>query len=144
LRERGVSPESWVQLDYLLNVPEGAHRFVLERLRTGPRLRSGPELVRALRWLEEVRTLAVRTPLLKRCLRVSPIDTGGLRKYLTSDIHDPVIRAHWEAFNTILAYQHLAQLKNAGEAVYNWIQAFVFQTYRRHLLVLYTGNTHHA
>jgi hypothetical protein len=36
-----------------------------------------------------------------------------------------VIRAQWEAFNTILAYPHLAQLKKTGEAVYNWIQAFI-------------------
>jgi len=59
LLERGLSPEIRVRLDNLLNVPEGARRSVLERLRIGPRLRSGPELVRALCRLEEVRTLSL-------------------------------------------------------------------------------------
>ncbi len=55
---RGLTPERQVQLDTLLHVPAGQRRSMLDRLRTGPTLRSAPELVRALRRLEEVRTLS--------------------------------------------------------------------------------------
>ena len=40
-------------------MPEGQRRSTLDRLRTGPTLRSAPKLVRALRRLEEVRTLGL-------------------------------------------------------------------------------------
>jgi TnpA family transposase len=56
---RGLSPERQARLDTLLKVPEGQRRSALDRLRTGPTLRSAPELVRALRRLEEVRTLGL-------------------------------------------------------------------------------------
>jgi Domain of unknown function (DUF4158) len=56
---RGLTPERRAQLDTLLHVPEGQRRSTLDRLRTGPTLRSAPELVRALRLLEEVRTLGL-------------------------------------------------------------------------------------
>ena len=56
---RGLTPERQVQLDTLLHVPEGQRRSTLDRLRTGLTLRSAPELVRALRRLEEVRTLGL-------------------------------------------------------------------------------------
>jgi len=56
---RSLTPECQAQLDTLLHVPAGQRRSTLDRLRTGPTLRSAPELVRALRRLEEVRTLGL-------------------------------------------------------------------------------------
>ncbi len=53
----GLDEAARVRLEGLLDVPEEASRSLLDRLRSGPIRRSGPELVRALERLEEVRAL---------------------------------------------------------------------------------------
>jgi hypothetical protein len=59
LLSRGLSPEGKSKLERLLTVPDGGHHSLLERLRKGPFRRSAPELVRALRRIEDVRTLGI-------------------------------------------------------------------------------------
>jgi TnpA family transposase len=66
---RSLTPERQAQLDTLLHVPEGQRRSTLDRLRTGPTLRSAPALVRALRRLEEVRTLGLGVSVPARAQR---------------------------------------------------------------------------
>ena len=48
-----------VNLNALLTMPEGGHHSLLDRLRKGPFRRSAPELVRALRRIEETRALGL-------------------------------------------------------------------------------------
>ena len=66
---RGLTPESHDRLDGLFLTPEGERRSRLDRLRTGPTRRSGPELVRALRRLDEVRNLAIDVSISSRLPR---------------------------------------------------------------------------
>ena len=54
-----LSPEAKARLDTLLITPDGGHQSLLDRLRKGPFRRSAPELVRALRRIDEVRALEV-------------------------------------------------------------------------------------
>lgn len=54
-----LSPEAKTRLDALLITPDGGHQSLLDRLRKGPFRRSAPELVRALRRIDEVRALEV-------------------------------------------------------------------------------------
>lgn len=56
---QGVPPEVKAKLETLLKVPDGGHQSLLDRLRKGPFRRSAPELVRALRRIDEVRALEV-------------------------------------------------------------------------------------
>ncbi len=56
---RGLDPDARAKLEGLLDVPEGGTRSPLDRLRSGPTRRSGPELVRALERLEEIRALGI-------------------------------------------------------------------------------------
>jgi TnpA family transposase len=66
---RGLTPQSQAGLETLLTVPEGQRTSVLERLRTGPTLRSAAELVRAFRRLDEVRALGMDIPVSPRLPR---------------------------------------------------------------------------
>lgn len=59
----GLTPESLARVESLLAVPPGGRTSLLDRLRNGPTLRSVPELVRAVRRLEEVRSLGINLPL---------------------------------------------------------------------------------
>src|SRR5215813_12129905 len=59
LLSRGLSPTVKSQLEALLTVPADGHLSLLERLRRGPFHRSAPELVRALRRVEEIRALGL-------------------------------------------------------------------------------------
>jgi hypothetical protein len=59
LLSRGLSQEVKTKLETLLSVPDGGHHSLLDRLRKGPFRRSAPELVRALRRIEDVRTLGL-------------------------------------------------------------------------------------
>ena len=56
---QGLSPEVKTKLETLLTVPDSGHHSLLDRLRKGPFRRSTPELVRALRRIEDVRTLGL-------------------------------------------------------------------------------------
>ncbi|MGA2402176.1 MAG: Tn3 family transposase, partial [Syntrophobacteraceae bacterium] len=56
---RDVSPATKQKLDALLAVPDNGHQSFLDRLRKGPFRRSAPELVRALKRLEDVRSLGI-------------------------------------------------------------------------------------
>src|SRR6185503_14921272 len=56
---RGVSPAVQQRLLALLTVPQEGHHSLLDRLRKGPFRRSAPELVRALRRIEEIRALGL-------------------------------------------------------------------------------------
>jgi TnpA family transposase len=55
----GLTSQSNARLDELLTVAPGERRSQLDRLRTGPTRRSMPELIRALRRVEDIRNLAV-------------------------------------------------------------------------------------
>jgi hypothetical protein len=52
-----IDPELRCRLDALLNVEDGSRFSTLERLRTSPTRLSGPELVKALQRVAEVRKL---------------------------------------------------------------------------------------
>lgn len=56
---RSLSPEAKEKLETLLSVPAGGHHSLLDRLRKAPFRRSAPELVRALRRVDEVRDLGI-------------------------------------------------------------------------------------
>ncbi|MBU2572893.1 MAG: efflux RND transporter permease subunit [Elusimicrobia bacterium] len=67
---QGVSLSTRTKLDALLTTSDNAHESTLDRLRKGPFRRSAPELVRALRRVDEIRALALliivsMAPLLK-------------------------------------------------------------------------------
>jgi TnpA family transposase len=63
---RGVSATSKRKLEALLTVAEGGHQSLLARLRKGPFRRSASELVRALRRVENVRSLGIDVALSHR------------------------------------------------------------------------------
>jgi hypothetical protein len=67
---QAVSAETKAKLEVLLIVPEKGHVSMLDRLRKGPFLRSAPELVRALRRIDDV--------------RVSPVDWGKSVGYFST------------------------------------------------------------
>ncbi len=56
---RGVSRSTRKRLEALLTTPDNARESTLDRLRKGPFRRSAPELVRALRRVEEIRGLGI-------------------------------------------------------------------------------------
>jgi TnpA family transposase len=56
---RTITPESQARLETLLTVPKDQRASVLDRLRTGPTMRSAPELVRTLKRLDEIRSLGI-------------------------------------------------------------------------------------
>ena len=56
---RGLDQDARTKLEGLLDVPEGSTRSTLDRLRSGPTRRSAPELVHALKRLEEIRALGI-------------------------------------------------------------------------------------
>ena len=70
----GLPPHSRDRLEELLTTPPGERKSQLERLRTGPVLRSGPELVRALRRLADVRDLTLDLPVTIRLPRTRVLE----------------------------------------------------------------------
>jgi hypothetical protein len=64
-----LTPEQRAQLAPLLNAPEGERQSPFDRLRQGPVLQSGPELVRAVERLDEVRRYTVDLPSFDRLPR---------------------------------------------------------------------------
>lgn len=56
---RELTPEKRIKLESLLAVSDDGHHSLLDRLRKGPFLRSAPELVRALRRIDDVRSLGI-------------------------------------------------------------------------------------
>jgi TnpA family transposase len=67
-----ASRETQPKLEALLEIPDGGHQSLLDRLRKGPYRRSAPELVRALDRVEEVRRLGIDVSVAQR------IPTGRL------------------------------------------------------------------
>jgi hypothetical protein len=63
---QAVSAETKAKLEALLTVPEGGNVSMLDRLRKGPFLRSAPELVRALRRIDDVRGLGINLSVSSR------------------------------------------------------------------------------
>lgn len=78
---QGVSPEAKQKLDALLEVPNGGHQSLLDRLRKGPFRRSAPELIRALQRLEEVRSLGIDVAVSHR---VPPSRVQTLARFATT------------------------------------------------------------
>lgn len=56
---QGVSLSAREKLEGLLNIPDNAHESTLDQFRKGPFRRSAPELVRALRRVDEIRSLGI-------------------------------------------------------------------------------------
>ena len=75
---RGISPETKDKLEALLATPQGGHHSILHRLRKGPFRRSAPELVRALRRIEEIRALSIDVTVSHR---VPPGRIQALNRY---------------------------------------------------------------
>ena len=75
---RGISPETKDKLEALLATPQGGHHSILDRLRKGPFRRSAPELVRALRRIEEIRALSIDVTVSHR---VPPGRIQALNRY---------------------------------------------------------------
>ena len=61
-----LTPEQRTRLDALVAVSEGARSSPLDRLRDGPFIRSGPEIGRAVRRLEEIRAIGCGLPEIDR------------------------------------------------------------------------------
>ncbi len=59
LLTRMADPATREKLETLLNVSEGGHQSLLDRLRKGPFRRSAPELARALQRVDEIRQLGI-------------------------------------------------------------------------------------
>lgn len=57
-----IAGEHKERLESLLLVPEGSRSSVLDQLRTGPVMVSGPALVQALKRLDKIRKLGIRSP----------------------------------------------------------------------------------
>ena len=77
---QAVSAETKAKLEALLMVPEEGHVSMLDRLRKGPFLRSAPELVRALRRIDDVRGLGIN---LSVSSRVPPTRVQALARFAT-------------------------------------------------------------
>ncbi len=77
---QAVSSETKAKLEALLTVPEQGHVSMLDRLRKGPFLRSAPELVRALRRIDDVRGLGIN---LSVSSRVPPTRVQALARFAT-------------------------------------------------------------
>jgi hypothetical protein len=78
---RQISEATKTKLENLLVVPEDGHRSLLDRLRKGPFLRSAPELVRALRRIDEVRAFGIN---LSVSSRVPPTRIQVLARFATT------------------------------------------------------------
>lgn len=63
---QGVSLSTRAKLDALLITADNTHESTLDRLRKGPFRRSAPELVRALRRVDEIRALGIDLPVSHR------------------------------------------------------------------------------
>src|SRR6266404_4273012 len=81
LLTHGISAETTAKLEALLRIPDGGHVSVLDRLRKGPFLRSAPELVRALRRIDDVRELGIN---LSVSSRISPTRIQALARFATT------------------------------------------------------------
>ncbi len=79
---RGLSPDTKQKLETLLSVPAGGYHSILDRLRKGPFRRSAPELVRALRRVDEVRALGIDLQLSMH--RVPPGRIQALARFATA------------------------------------------------------------
>jgi hypothetical protein len=77
---QAVSSETKTKLEALLMVSEEGHVSMLDRLRKGPFLRSAPELVRALRRIDDVRGLGIN---LSVSSRVPPSRVQALARFAT-------------------------------------------------------------
>jgi hypothetical protein len=78
---QGVSLEAKQKLDALLDVQDGGHQSLLDRLRKGPFRRSAPELIRAIQRLEEVRSLGIDVAVSHR---VPPSRVQTLARFATT------------------------------------------------------------
>ena len=78
---RGVSATSKRKLEALLTVAEGGHQSLLDRLRKGPFRRSASELVRALRRVEDVRSLGIDVAFVPSCAARAHSSVGAIRHY---------------------------------------------------------------
>jgi hypothetical protein len=65
----GLTPQSNARLAALLQVPPGERKSQLDRLRTSPTRRSVPELVRAMRRVDDIRRLAIDVSISARLPR---------------------------------------------------------------------------
>jgi TnpA family transposase len=112
---RGLSPERQARLDTLLKVPEGQRRSALDRLRTGPTLRSAPELVRALRRLEEVRTLGLGVSVSARLPRGRVLELA--RFAATAKVSALERRAPERRMATLVAFVHTLEATAQDDAL---------------------------
>ncbi len=78
---RALTVEQRVALDALVTVPPGGRQSPLDRLRDGPTLLSGPEIVRAVRRLVDVRTLCEGLPDVDR---LPPGKVQALARFATA------------------------------------------------------------
>jgi hypothetical protein len=81
LLTQSLSAETTAKLEALLRIPDGGHASVLDHLRKGPFLRSAPELVRALRRIDEVRALGID---LSVSSRIPPTRIQALARFATT------------------------------------------------------------
>lgn len=75
---QGVSLSARKKLEDLLNIPDNAHESTLDQLRKGPFRRSAPELVRALRRVDEIRSLGID---LSVSHRIPPVRIQALARF---------------------------------------------------------------
>jgi hypothetical protein len=112
---RGLTPERRAQLDTLLHGPAGQRRSTLDRLRTGPTLRSAPEWVRALRRLEEVRTLGRGVSVPTRAPRGRVLELA--RCAATAKVSALERRAPERRLATLVAFVHTVEATAQDDAL---------------------------
>lgn len=115
-----LTPEQRDRLDALVIVPEGARQSPLDRLRDGPVLQSGPEIIRAVQRLGEVREIGRDLPAIDR---LPPGRIAGLARFATAAKAQAVARLPDDRRHaTLLAFVHVLEA-SAGDDVIDLFDA---------------------
>ncbi len=102
-----LAPEQRNRLDTFVTVPEAARKSPLDRLRDGPILQSGPEIIRAVARLNEVRAIGSNLPAID-CL--PPGRIAALARFATAAKAQAVARLPDDRRHaTLLAFVHVLE-----------------------------------
>jgi TnpA family transposase len=112
---RDLTTELRKRLDALVTVSEGARQSPLDRLRDGPFIQSGAEIIRAVARLEEVRALAANLPDVDR---VSPGKVASLARFASAAKAQAVARLPGERrAATLLAFVRTLEASASDDVI---------------------------
>ncbi len=111
---RGISSEQQESLEKLLVIAEGHRNSLLDRLRTGPVMISGPSLVQALLRLHSVRELGINLPT----ARIPTTRLAALARYASTAKVSAILRLPPQRrLATLVAFAHCLEATAQDDAL---------------------------